>query len=64
MPTILRSMRSVGGRHAAPVHYPHVQTGKVIKVDMSNRAKKEWEEVVKKARVNRTMIAAEYIVEH
>ncbi len=64
MPTILRSMRSVGGRHAAQVTYPHVQTGKVIKVDMSNRAKKEWEEVVKKARVNRTMIAAEYIVEH
>ncbi len=64
MPAILNSMRTVGGRHTTQVPFRHTETNTVVKVNMSSRSKKECEEAVKKARMNKTMIAAEYIVEH
>ena len=64
MPITLRSMRTVGGRHTTQVPFRHTDTGTVVKVDMSSRPKEEWEEAIKEARMNKTMIASEYIVEH
>lgn len=57
-------MRSVGGRHATQKPFRHVETETAVKVNMKNRPKKEWERVIKQARVNKTMMAPEFIVEH
>jgi hypothetical protein len=64
MPITLRSMGSTDHRHKPkPKRKRPLTNSTVVKVNMSNRPKKEWEEEMKKARVNKTRLASEYIVE-
>ena len=51
------------GKTMVKIHYRHVETGRVRHVKLE-RTHQEVEQLLARARINRTMPAAEVIIEH